>query len=398
MNAPSLQDGLFLQHRLSSPAREAARQLEALVHETLSTATVRQALLLRLSILPRALAQPHHLRLAVEALAPLTMADRARLFVLPNHDAAVVWRGPAAAALADSLGRLRTLFADAAPSEEIATAGMGAFNPDSIARHLGLPEEADLLLGAINASRQPPPAPRPTPPNTPLDPAALAALEAALARADLSRFARRRPVCAVIAGQGLKPAWEARRFSLTEIAETLIPDRDLTADPWLFRRLTRSLDRRMMALLAAPRELDGAGPFAITLNIASVLAPAFLRFDAALPARLRGHVAIAVRPEDVLSDPPAFLFARDFTQARGYRILLAGITPALAAAFPPDATGIDHVELAWRPELATTTLATIGLPAKNTVLARVDTTAALDWARAQSVPYVTGLLAKPGRA
>ena len=78
----------------------------------------------------------------------------------------------------------------------------------------------------------------------------------------------------------------------------------------------------------------------------------------------RGPVAIAIRREDVLSDPPAFLFARDFTQARGYRILLAGITPALASAFPPDATGIDHVELAWRPELASTALATIGLPPK----------------------------------
>ena len=393
MNAPSFQNGLLLQLRLSPPAREAASQLEALVHETLSTATARQALLLRLSTLPRALAQPHHLRLAVEALAPLTMADRARLFVLPNHDAAVVWRGPATAALADSLTRLRTLFADAAPSEETL-----AFNPDSIARHLGLPEEADLLLGAITASRQPPPAPRPTAPNTPLDPAALTALEAALARADLSRFARRRPVCAVIPGQGLKPAWESRRFSLAEIAETLTPDRDLTADPWLFRRLTHSLDRRMLALLAAPQELDGAGPFAVALNIASVLSPAFLRFDAALPARLRGHVTIAVRPEDVLCDPPAFLFARDFTQARGYRLLLAGITPAIVGAFPPEATGINHVELAWRPELAITTLAAIGLPAKNTVLAGVDTSAALDWARAQGVPYVTGLLAKPGRA
>ena len=378
---------------LHPPAREAARQLEALVHETLSTATARQALLLRLSTLPRALAQPHHLRLAVEALEPLTMADRARLFVLPNHDAAVIWRGTASAALADSLSRLRTLFAGAPASP-----AMPDFDPAPIARHLGLPEEADLLLAAITASRQPAAAPHPLPPNTPLDPAALTALEAALTRADLSRFARRRPVCALIPGHGLKPAWESRRFSLTEIAETLAPDRDLTADPWLFRRLTRSLDRRMMALLTAPHELDGAGPFAVALNIASILSPAFLRFDAALPARLRGHVTIAVRPEDLLSDPPAFLFARDFTQARGYRILLAGIPPAIAGAFPPEATGINHVELAWRPELATTTLAMLSLPAANTVLAGVDTAAALDWARAQTIPYVTGLLAKPGRA
>lgn len=395
MNAPILQKDLSLQLRLSPPAREAARQLEALVHETLSTGIARQALLLRLSTLPRALAQPHHLRLAVEALEPLTMADRARLFVLPNHDAAVIWRGTASAALADSLSRLDTLFAGASPQPSTAAPEVMDFNPGAIARHLGLPEEADLLLAAIAASRQPPPAPRPAAPNTPLDPAALATLEAALSRADLSRFARRRPVCALVPGHGLKLAWETRQFSLAEIAETLAPDRDLKADPWLFRRLTRVLDRRMMALLAAPHELDGAGPFAAALNIASVLSPAFLRFDAALPPRLRGHVVIALRPEDVLSDPPAFLFARDFAQARGYRILLAGITPTIAGAFPPDATGIDHVELAWQDDLAT--LASLGLPAKNTVLAGVDTSGALDWARAQGIPYVSGLLARPGK-
>ena len=77
--------------------------------------------------------------------------------------------------------------------------------------------------------------------------------------------------------------------------------------------------------------------------------------------------------------------------------LLAGIAPSIAGAFPPDATGIDHVELAWQPELAATTLASLGLPAKNTVLAGVDTSGALDWAHAQGIPYVTGLLARPGK-
>lgn len=373
-----------LPRRLSPPPADAARQLTALVHEAVSTGTARQALLLRLSTLPRALAQPHHRRLAVEALTPLITADRARLFVLPNQDAAIVWRGAAPGPLAESLERLQTLFAGAAtPHGTVA-----------LARHLGLPEEADILLAAVTASHLPPPATAP-PPSTPLDPAALAALEAALANADLSRFARRRPVCTLVPGQGLRRAWETRYFSMAELAETLAPERDLRAEPWLFRRLTRILDHRMMALLAAPRELDGAGPFALPLNIASLLSPAFLRFDAALPARLRGQVAVALRPEDVLADPPAFLFARGFAQARGYRLVLAGLTAAIAGAFPPAATGIDHAELAWQPELGATTPAAIGLPAEHVVLTGVDDIAALDWARGHAVPHVSGTLALP---
>ena len=53
----------------------------------------------------------------------------------------------------------------------------------------------------------------------------------------------------------------------------------MRADPWLFRRLTRTFDRRMLALLASPEELRLAGPLGIDLNVASVLSPAFLRFD-----------------------------------------------------------------------------------------------------------------------
>lgn len=379
---------LALPRHLSPPPEEAAGALEALVREAVATGTPRQALLLRLSRLPRAM--PHHVRLAVEALEPLTAADRARLFLLPNGDAAVVWRGAAPTLLAEAQTRLATLFGGL-ESEETTPPGRTA----ALAQHLGLPEQADLLLAAATASIQPAAPAEPPAPRSPLDPATLATLEEALGSADLSRFARRRPVCALVPGEGLKLAWENRVLSLTELAETLVPGFDLEAAPWLFRRLSRILDLRMMALLAAPQELDRARPFALRLNIASILSPAFLRFDAALPSRLRGRVVIALRPEDVLADPPAFLFARGFAHARGFRLLLGGLTQLLAPAFPVEPGGYDHMELAWDPVLEGTTLARLGLPAERVMLSGVDGAEALDWARGQGVALVTGRLAKP---
>jgi hypothetical protein len=379
---------LALPRHLSPPPEEAAGALEALVREVVATGTPRQALLLRLTRLPRAL--PHHLRLAMEALEPLTAADRARMFLLPNGDAAVVWRGPAAALLAETRSRLAMLFAGTDDGEA------GASPPKTaLALHLGLPEEADLLLAAATASLQPPVTTAPAAPRAPLDPATLGTLEEALGSADLSRFARRRPVCSLVPGEGMKLAWETRVLSLTELADTLVPGFDLEAAPWLFRRLTRILDLRMMALLSAPQELDRARPFALRLNIASILSPAFLRFDAALPSRLRGRVVIALRPEDVLADPPAFLFARGFAHARGFKLLLGGLTKLLAPAFPAEQGGFDHLELAWDPVLAGTSLSRLGLQAEHIVLSGVDGAAALDWARSQAIPLVTGPFARP---
>ena len=360
----------------------AARQLEALVRESAATGTARQALLLRLSALPRGLAQPHHLRLAHEALEPLGIADRARLFLLPNADAVMIWRGEAGALLATTRDRLRHLFADDNRALPM---------PERLAEHLDLPNDADALLAAIADSLAPPVARAAnTKPRNPLDPATLAALERALAGAELSRFARRRAVCARQPGGGFQLVWEKRVFSLAELSETLAPDRDLKAAPWLFRRLTRTLDRRMMALLCAPDEMRDAGPFGLVLNVGSVLSPDFLRFDAALPSRLRGQVVLELHPADILADPAAFLFARDFARTRGYRLLLGGLTAELAGLFPLDGTSFDYFQLAWSPTLAAIDLAALGAIPGCLVLGGADSAAALQWGQANGVALYQG--------
>ncbi len=87
---------------LSEEAQEQradAERLRTLARGCVVAGITRQALLVRLSRLPDKLKRPHHLRLARSALDPLTFADRARLFRLPNEDLAVVWRGEAAEAL-----------------------------------------------------------------------------------------------------------------------------------------------------------------------------------------------------------------------------------------------------------------------------------------------------------
>ncbi|MCW3473419.1 hypothetical protein [Limobrevibacterium gyesilva] len=196
--------------------------------------------MLRLSVLPEDRARPHHLRLAREALSPLTGADRAQLFHLPNEDLAVVWRGETAA-LQTCLRSVRHLFAD---DTDLVP------DPAALAVVLDLPQDSGRLLQAIEDSeRPPPPAAAPASRATrPLDLAILLALERAMAQADMTRFARRQPVVQATP-DGWRMRWERRFLSDAELFETILPDRAPRADPWLFRRLTRTLDRRMLALM-----------------------------------------------------------------------------------------------------------------------------------------------------
>ncbi len=365
-----------------------ALRLDALVRESRDAGIARRCLLVSLSSLPRQVLLPHHLRLARDAVEPLAMADRARVFALPNQDLIVVWRGEAQAALAQSLDAVRLLFEDDA-----------ALLPDPalLTRVLTLPDDADRLLDIIDTSMRPDPfaATRPAAPGRKLDLGTLATIESALTSADISRMVRRRAVCSRGEAGALRLRWEIRLISIDELTDTLVPGTDITADPWLFRRLTRMLDRRMLALLAAPHELRGAGPLGLSLNVSSVLSPEFLRFDAALSSALRGQVVIGIAAGDLLSDPAAFIFARDFARARQYRLMLRGITAELIDVLPLRRTGLDLVELLWSRELALIDIDAMPLDLRRTVLTGVDTPEALAWATQHAPGFVAGRLALP---
>ena len=319
----------------------------------------------------------------------MTTADRARLFQLDNHDVVVVWRGDAAATLRACRTTIDHLFADE-PT--------GGDPSSGLLQVLTLPDDARILLQIVQDSMAPAPtAPAAEPVAPPLDLDGLAALELALQRADMARFVRRRAVCAP-AGEGLRLDWEKRLFSTEELMAALAPDRSARADPWLFRRLTRTLDRRMLALLSHPEEVRQAGPFSINLNVASILSAEFQRFDEALPARLRGEIILDLSPVDVVADPSAFLLAREFARMRHYALLLRDLNPMLLQVFPREEIGATWLELRWNPELAGRPDALTGADPAHVVLAQVDSPEAIAWGRSQGIARFRGVAAQPGGA
>ncbi|HET9018262.1 MAG TPA: hypothetical protein VFN46_01685 [Acetobacteraceae bacterium] len=366
---------------MAAPRRDETAALMARVASSAASGVARRALVLRLSRLPAAYARPHHLRLARAALDPLRLADRAEMFHLPNADTAVLWRGPGGRALQASLEAVAELFADGTTP---------APAPESLCLLLDLPAQAESLLQLARESRERP-VPAPPPPRLlPLDPGGLAALEAALARADLARFVRRRPVCAIAPDGRFRLAFEKRMLSIAELEADLAPGRSFRAEPWLFRRLTRTLDRRMLALLAGPGELRDARPFAVNLNIASLLAPEFLRLDEALPARLRGEVVICLRAPDILADLPAFLFARGFAQARGYRLMLRIDDPELLRVLPPARLGVDLVQLNWGAALREADCFTVATDGVQVILSEAHSKTAVEWGRTHNITLYVG--------
>lgn len=356
-----------------------AGRLETLVAQCIASGIGRQALLLRLDRLPQSLSRPHHHRLAEAALSPLLRASRAALFPLPGPRLAVTWRGDADTLVLEVVEELQHLLADeAAPSlAELVTL-------------YDLPADGPLLLDAVRIDAPAAPPPAETAP--PMDLPGLILLESMLAQADVSRFARRRPVWRITQAV-CSLAWETRTLSLPELSDALLPGRDLAGAPWLFRRLSRTLDRRLLALLSCPGELADAPAFALSLNIASVLDPEFLRFDAALPPALRGQVTLGLAPSDIVADAAAFGFARGFARARRYRLMLQDASPAVLSLLSADALEVDCLMLPWTADLPAHAAHVLDRDASGLVLDCGDDSAALAWGRAAGLTLFTGAAA-----
>ncbi len=354
--------------------------LTTLVRDCAASGAARQVALFRSDHLARHLSRPHHQRLARAALEPLLRTDRAIWHELPGGAVAVSWRGDATRQLATARAQLRHLLAGATPETLVL---------DDLLHVFALPASGAALLRLIGVADGTPEAAQHAAPGSVLEAASLAVLERHLATVDVARFARRTPIFRAT-GEAAAVAWEKRFLSVTELAATLMPGASMTAVPWLYRRLTRAMDQRVLALLTDPAELAQAGPFSLDLNVASILSPEFLRFDAALPPGLRGRVTLNLAPEDLAADVPAFSFARDFARVRGYRLLLRAITHDMLDLWRLDRLAIDLVELHWDPALAGVRLDTIRVGGADWVLAHADCVAALAWGQAQGVGLFQG--------
>lgn len=364
-----------------------ALAVATLARESAASGMERRVLLLRLSALPDELRREHHLRLLREALHPLLRPTRARLYELPSGDmvAAAPPPGEHLDLVAATMRRL--LSDDTALTEE-----------------LRLPEQAaallDLVAGALGLSAAPteltPPAAQGRPPTA----AEVLGAEAALARADLEVHLRSQTVCSVAQGaDGPEPLWQDHSLALGALAEALLPGCDLSATPWLHRRLRSRAERRLLALWSRPEELRGFNPRGLSLLPASVLEEEFQRFDRLLPARARAQLTIGFALADILADPAGFGLALRLLALRGYPTALDGLGVAELPLLTPGLFGLDGLRLRFSRgwlELDATAKAQLErcLPAERArvVLAGVEAPAAIAWGWERGITRFQGRL------
>lgn len=286
---------------------------------------------------------------------------KVQLFGLHNDDLLVVYNRNWHDEILSALIKVRFLFHDdplLAEADDLEQAGF--------ARILSMPEQKNDLRQLINkivqdASEEVPEfkTPKLVPVsvfNTSakktkrgLSPEMLAKVQKILSVADFSSFIRRQSICAIIGKSVPQRVFEEVYVSIPDLREMLLPDVDLTSNPWLFLSLSETLDKRVLETIN--RHDDGSliGNFSVNINVSTILSDDFLAFDDNINVSMRSSIILELQLVDIFSDIKSFILARTFAQARGYKVCIDGITVDKLKYLNRANLNCDLMKIIWHP-------------------------------------------------
>ena len=182
-----------------------------------------------------------------------------------------------------------------------------------------------------------------------LTPQMLGKLQKVLSMADFSSLIRRQSVCAVIGRSAPQMLFDEVFVSIDDLRDTLLPDVDLTANPWLFQYLTETLDKRVLASVSKHDDSSLINNFSMNLNVSTILSDEFLQFDEDINASMRSTIVLELQLADIFSDIKAFILAKTFAQYRGYKVCIDGITVDKLKYIDREQLGADLIKIIWHP-------------------------------------------------
>lgn len=182
-----------------------------------------------------------------------------------------------------------------------------------------------------------------------LTPLMLGKLQKTLSMADFSSMIRRQAVCAVIGKSPPQMLFDEVYVSIVDLRDTLLPDVDLTANPWLFQYLTETLDKRVLASISNHDDGSLTSNFSLNLNVSTILSDEFLEFDEDINTSMRSTIVLELQLLDIFSDMKAFILAKTFAQARGYKICIDGITVDKLKYINREQLDADLIKIIWHP-------------------------------------------------
>lgn len=321
----------------------------------------RRAVEVKLSQLRPYNQRPHHIRIVKKAFEPLVRKYQAGIYELSNNNIMVLTKGASVAEIEACVLHVRFLFSEdplfqGSPGGDLREADFcdwfdAEVDFDKLLHRARSANEDRQKIVTLVAAAARATQPLEDTPGTILSPTNLEQIEKIITRADLANVMRRQQICAVIGKTKPNPVFHEIYFSMSYLAQQVMPGCNVTADQWLFQHLTRTLDTRMLALMTQRENAPMLKSASINLSLGTILSPEFLEFDKSINNRERGPLSIEIPSIEVLAEPADYLFARDFLKERGYKLILDCVKHLNLPLFDRQRFGFDFIKLIWSPNL-----------------------------------------------
>jgi hypothetical protein len=185
----------------------------------------------------------------------------------------------------------------------------------------------------------------------PLSVVDLGRLQAILRQADVSNFLRHQPICVIEHGSS-KPLPVRREYYLSAQAlqECLLPDSNLHGNPWLYRHLTMTFDRRVLAQIDDFLTPGLSKPLHFNINLRSVLSQYFRRSLSKLE-RYSSKLVFEIDLIDILAHPDAYVYASDLLRGSGFSLCVDNINTLCLRLFSFNDLDADQIKIFWSDDM-----------------------------------------------
>ncbi|MFC7048125.1 EAL domain-containing protein [Emcibacter nanhaiensis] len=181
----------------------------------------------------------------------------------------------------------------------------------------------------------------------PMGPMELDKLERGLQNIDMLPMVSTQDACVIVGESRPQTVFSELFISVDEVSKKILPGYNMHADKWLFQRLTRSFDHKLMGVLASGFG-DPATVRSININVDTVMTREFDKFVAAYKNISSQPLILEMKLFDVLSDVNAYYDAQKKLSGYSYKISIDAMDLQSIGILDRRLLNVDFLKIYWR--------------------------------------------------
>ncbi|MBT5185831.1 MAG: EAL domain-containing protein [Kordiimonadaceae bacterium] len=180
----------------------------------------------------------------------------------------------------------------------------------------------------------------------PMGPIQLDKLERNFTTMDMSGLISQQNICVVVDNLPPQVVYTKKYISLYEVNNSILPGYDISADKWLFQRLTKTFDLRLMKALRDNNSFPDQ-VLSININVSTVLSKEFDKFIAKQKQVSPHPMVFEITLFDIMSNINEYFQAQEKLDKLGCKICICQMDIQSLYVLNRELLNVDFLKIRW---------------------------------------------------